>query len=138
MSQYYSPVACLYHYYHMASGNYREYLKGSTIWVKKYFYVLRPILAIKWIEQGRGVVPTEFQSLVEQVVDSPALRQAIERLVEAKRKGEELDRGPRIPVISEFARLEDERFEHDYDVPKPPIREFNKVFRATLQEVWGR
>lgn len=41
---YYSPKACMYHYLHMARGNYREYLKGEHVWIKKYFYVLRPIL----------------------------------------------------------------------------------------------
>jgi len=32
----------------MARGNYREYLKGDVVWIKKYFYVLRPILAMNW------------------------------------------------------------------------------------------
>ncbi len=49
--EYYSPIACLHHYLHMAQGNYREYLKGEIVWVKKYFYVLRPLLAINWIEK---------------------------------------------------------------------------------------
>jgi predicted nucleotidyltransferase len=40
MSRHYSPVACLYHYLHMARGNYRDYLKRPTVWVKKYFDVL--------------------------------------------------------------------------------------------------
>lgn len=142
MSRYYSPVACLYHYFHMARGNYREYLKGSTVWVKKYLYVLRPLLAIKWIERELDVVPTEFQLLVEEVVDSPALKQAIGQLVEAKREGKELDRGPRISVIgdfveSELGRLEDKRFEHEYDTHMPPVRDFNEVFRVALEEVWG-
>ena len=47
MPEYYSPKSCLYHYLHMAEGNFREYLKGQMVLVKKYFYVLRPILACK-------------------------------------------------------------------------------------------
>ena len=47
MPEYYSPKSCLYHYLHMAEGNFREYLKGEMVLVKKYFYVLRPILACK-------------------------------------------------------------------------------------------
>lgn len=54
MLRYYSPAACLYRDLHMAKGNYRDYLKGPTIWIKEYFYVLRPLLAIEWIEQGWG------------------------------------------------------------------------------------
>lgn len=142
MSRYYSPVVCLYHYLHMARGNYRDYLKGPTVWIKKYFYVLRPLLAIKWIEQGLGVVPTEFQVSVDKVVDSSELKDEIEKLVAAKRSGEELDRGPRIERISDFiedelARLESKQFEQEYGKPvRPPVREFNRVFRAALDEVW--
>ncbi len=43
----YSPRACMYHYLHMAGGNLREYLKDERVWIKKYFYVLRPLLACK-------------------------------------------------------------------------------------------
>lgn len=39
----------LYHYLSMAKSNYREYLKGEMVRAKKYLYVLRPILACKWI-----------------------------------------------------------------------------------------
>ncbi len=142
LSRYYSPVSCLYHYLHMARGNYREYLKGPTVWVKKYFYVLRPLLAIRWIERGLGVVPTEFQVLVERVVDSPALREEIEKLVAAKRAGAELDHGPRIERISAFveeelARLEGKRFEWEYGKSVGPVHEFDRVFRAALDEVWS-
>ncbi len=142
MSKHYSPVACLYHYLHMAQGNYRDYLKGPVVWIKKYFYVLRPILAINWIERGLGVVPTEFQVLVERVVNSSELKEKINELIEAKRRGEELDRGPRIAPISEFieselARLENKQFEHEYDKAAAPVREFNELFRAALDEVWA-
>jgi len=142
MSRYYSPVACLYHYLHMARGNYRDYLKGPMVWVKKYFYVLRPLLAIKWIEQGLGVVPTEFQVLVDEVVDSSELKDEIGKLVAVKRRGEELERGPRIERISEFiedelVRLESKQFEQEYDKPVGPVDEFNRVFRAALEEVWS-
>jgi predicted nucleotidyltransferase len=142
MSKHFSPVACLYHYLHMAKGNYRDYLKGPTVWIKKYFYVLRPILAINWIERGMGVVPTEFQVLVEQVVDASELKEEIGQLIEAKRRGEELDRGPHIVAISEFieselARLEDKRFEQEYYKPRAPVDEFNDLFRLALDEVWS-
>lgn len=111
------------------------------MWIKKYFYVLRPLLAIKWIEQGLGIVPMEFQVLVDKVVDLPELKGEIGKLVKSKRRGEELDRRPRIAVISDFVeaeltRLESKQFEHEYDKPVGPVHEFNRVFRAALDEVW--
>ncbi|MEO6391529.1 MAG: nucleotidyltransferase domain-containing protein [Pyrinomonadaceae bacterium] len=102
----YSPIACFYHYLSMARGNYREYLKGELVRVKKYFYVLRPILAAKWIEAGHGIAPVKFRTLVERMVTDSAVRVAIDELIERKRAGEELDREPQIPVLTEFIAKE--------------------------------
>ncbi len=142
IAEYYSPTAAFYHYLHMAQGNFRDYLKGADVWIKKYFYVLRPLLAIRWIERGLGVVPTEFEALVERVVQAPALKREIDNLIRAKRRGEELDRGPRIQPISDFIeaeleRLGSEQFEHDYGQPVAPIEELNRVFRTAIEDVWA-
>ena len=137
---YYSPRACAYHYLQMARGNSKEYLKGDQIWVKKYFYVLRPLLAVNWIEQGLGVVPTEFGALVDRVVTSPGLKVEIDRLVEAKRRGDELDYGPRIESISEFIDSELHRYENhrfSYAKPAAPADRLDKLFIKSIQEVWS-
>jgi predicted nucleotidyltransferase len=141
MSKYSSPAASSYHYLRMAQGNYRDYLKGPTVWIKKYFYVLRPLLAIRWIEQELGIVPTAFQELVDEVVESHELKREIEALIKSKRSGHELDRGPRIDLISDFVeeeltRLEPIQFEHQYDEFAVPVDEFNHLFRSALDEVW--
>jgi predicted nucleotidyltransferase len=74
--------------------------------LKKYFYVLRPLLACRWIEQKRGPVPMEFQTLVDELVQDPLLRLHIAVLTARKRAGEELDRAQRVPIISNFIETE--------------------------------
>jgi predicted nucleotidyltransferase len=61
-AEYFNPRSCLHHYLHMASGNFREYLKDDYVPVKKYFYVLRPVLACQWIMKTKllGVRSTNF------------------------------------------------------------------------------
>ncbi|HUE69595.1 MAG TPA: nucleotidyltransferase domain-containing protein [Pirellulaceae bacterium] len=108
LPRYYSPVSSLYHFLRMAQGNYREFLQGPEVIVKKYFYVLRPLLAVRWIEQGRGPVPMEFTRLLVTVEDVELLR-AIETLIERKKRGEELAREPAIPPISRFVVSEIDR-----------------------------
>jgi predicted nucleotidyltransferase len=133
--QYHSPRACAYHYLHMAQGNFREYLKGQEVWTKKYLYVLRPLLAIQWIERGLGVIPMEFQRLVEHVVPVGGLRSAIDDLVERKRQGSELERGPRIVSISEFIESELGRHEGELLLPSGPAleaEELDSVFHEAL------
>jgi predicted nucleotidyltransferase len=137
--EYYSPTACHYHYLHMAEGNYREYLRGQDVWIKKYFYVLRPVLACLWIERGHGIVPTEFSVLVDRVVDSADLGNAIDDLLQRKRSGEELDRAPRIPVISDFLDREIARMAEKRDLPtvRAPADALDKVFLSSIVELHG-
>lgn len=137
----YSPSACQFHYLHMARRNFREYLRGETVRVKKYFYVLRPLLAMNWIEQGFGAVPTDFNVLLDKLVIEPNLRAEIERLLSAKRTGAELDRGPRIEPISRFIESELARWEGQKIASQSPTDLTDKLdglFRETLTEAWER
>lgn len=63
MQKYFSSKAGLWHYLHMAEGNYRDYLRGEMVRAKKYFYVLRPILACKWILEKGTPPPMLFTDL---------------------------------------------------------------------------
>lgn len=138
--RYYSATASAYHYLHMARGNYREYLKGDRVRLKKYFYVLRPILAVKWIEGGLGIVPTEFDVLVDRLVTDARLKKEINALIEAKRSGAELDDGPKIAPINRFLERELNRFANyriDHEKHFAPISELDEVFLSALKEVWG-
>ncbi len=136
---YYSPIACLHHYLRMAQRNHRDYLHGEVVWRKKYLYVLRPVLAMLWIERGLGPVPTEFGQLVDKLVEDPTLRQAIDALLAQKMAGHEMDRGPASPAISQFLEAELARFE-EADAPPAESREpdlLDGLFRAVLVETWG-
>jgi len=104
--EYYSPTRCFRHYLHMAFGNARDYLKHDLVWTKKYFYVLRPLLACRWIERELGQVPMLFEDLVAEVVDDVELRAAIANLLARKRAGDELGRAPRDAVLSDFIATE--------------------------------
>ncbi len=68
VAEFYSPISAFHHYLNMARNNNREFLKGDLVRVKKYFYVLRLLLAIRWIENNpTQPVPMEFQKLVDDV-----------------------------------------------------------------------
>jgi len=140
LPRFFSPEAGYYHYLHMARGNFREYLRGDSVWRKKYLYVLRPLLAMRWIESGRGAVPIEFSRLVDVIVDDPELRGAIDDLVEMKRTGNELDEGPPIPRLSAFIEHELKRVEAvalNRREGAPPVAELDAVFRTTLNRAWA-
>ena len=109
-----------HHYVHMARKNYREYLLGDTVRLKKYLYVLRPLLATLWIEQGHGIAPMRFQDLVDTIVTDPALREAIDQLLVIKRAAAELEYGLPMPIINAFIDAELSRLE---SVQPPALRD---------------
>ena len=139
LPQFYSTTNCFAHYYHMAKANFREYLRGDIVRTKKYFYVLRPILAMQWIEQEKGIVPTDFNILVAELVFDPILRTDIENLLRQKRSGVELQSGPRIESISTFIEAEMERFSgfSFNKTERRSIDTLNSIFRQSLEECWG-
>lgn len=81
---YFSPLRGRYHYLAMARKNFRGYLQGDNVRLKKYLYVLRPLLAVRWIDDGRGRPPMRFAELVEGVVDDAGLLAEINQLLAIK------------------------------------------------------
>lgn len=137
MPAYYSPRNCSIHYWNMARHNFDNYLSRETVSLKKYFYVLRPVLACNWIERGLGVVPTEFGKLLDAIVPLGLLREAIVALQETKRGSAELGEGPCIPVIHDFLSAELARLAERHEAAEPVTTDaeaLDELFRATLKE----
>ncbi|MBB3112019.1 hypothetical protein FHS18_004097 [Paenibacillus phyllosphaerae] len=138
----FSPKSCMYHYLHMAKGNYRVYLQGEQVKIKKYFYVLRPILACAWIEANGTVPPIAFDELVEAMLSTEAaLYGAVQELLARKKSGEELDLEPRLQVINDY--LEDriayyeEAAKHQPAVEVDQDEQLDQLFRSAVATVWG-
>jgi hypothetical protein len=97
--QIHQPERSFYHYYHMAQRNYRESLQEPKIKLKKYLYVLRPLLAAQWIAKGRGAAPMPFQELVDALVMDKGVLADIQVLLKLKRANKEtgfIDPMPRL------------------------------------------
>jgi predicted nucleotidyltransferase len=107
---YFSPISSVYHYLHMANGNYRHYLQTDKVKIKKYFYVLRPVLACMWIENYKEPPPMEFEKLLTQIQDTELLEH-INELLKRKKSGIELGFEPKIPRLNAFIEKTLEHFE---------------------------
>lgn len=105
LPHYFSEKKSLFHYWHMASTNYREYLKGDMVRVKKYFYVLRPILAAKWILDRKQAPSMLFDELVEMQLEEE-LKPELQRLLEMKKTMPELGMAPKIQVFNDYIERE--------------------------------
>src|SRR5690349_15035597 len=64
MPQFFNPITGIHHYRSMAVRTFTEHYAEGRIGIKKLFYVLRPLLACRWIERHSSQPPTEFAKLL--------------------------------------------------------------------------
>ena len=101
MQHYFSSKSGLWHYLQMASGNYRDYLKRDMVKAKKYFYVLRPILACRWILEKGTPPPMLFSELAaSQLPDY--LEKTVAKLLDLKMNSPEVKMIPRIDILNAY------------------------------------
>ncbi|QKE73590.1 nucleotidyltransferase domain-containing protein [Arthrobacter citreus] len=135
-----SKKACIYHYLHMAKGNYRDYLQGQEVKIKKYFYVLRPILACMWLEKYKKIPPILFDDLLEIEGLEKGFLDEVNQLLIRKKQGDEFDLEPRKDVLNEFIENKIQFFEEYVkeikEFSKVNMSDLNELFRNTLEESW--
>lgn len=134
----YSCVRGIHHYRSMAKTNYRGFLRESLVSLKKYLYVLRPLLSVRWLEAYARPAPIEFHKLLHLIGSQSELLTDIHRLLERKRTTPEMGLAPQVPSIHSF--IEDELRRLDVlDISPSPspaddnIR-LNKLFAQCLPQ----
>jgi len=98
-----------HHYSSMAKKNFREHLQADEVRYKKYLYVLRPLLAARWIRSQPGVPPMRFADLAQRTLDAArdaTLIDEINALLEVKMRAGEAATSPRWPGIHAFIESE--------------------------------
>lgn len=132
---FYSPMKAQYHYYAMASNNLKEHLQGDAVRYKKYLYVLRPLLCVQWLREGRGIPPMQFKDLVETLVTDTVVRNEIEALLEIKMRGSEAEYQSTRPILNTFIRDMLYRYSSSPDEDKerrPSILLLDRFLRDTM------
>jgi len=116
----FSPVRGYHHYVAMARKNFRGHLQGEEVRYKKYFYVLRPLLAARWIREQGGVPPMRFAELAQASVTDPALIDEINRLLEVKMRAGEAATSERWPGLHRF--IEEELAVAEANAPREHVK----------------
>jgi len=135
-SIYFLSKSGLYHYLHMAEGNYREYLKGDMVKLKKYFYVLRPILACRHILARGTPPPMLFRELIEAQLE-PSLIPEVEELLRMKEQSSELDVAPKRQRLNDYIEQSLTQIRAEADklpgTKKQPWEPLNELFLRALK-----
>ena len=93
--------AGLYHYLSTAKRLRNTYLTSETIKYKRYFYVIRPLLACKWILAEGTPAPMLFKTLMDRYLDED-IKPDVEKLLDLKMNSPELAQGKSFPRVDEY------------------------------------
>ena len=104
--QYFAPRAAIHHYLGLTRKIVQTELQKERVNIKKYFYVLRPLLCAKWITEKHEAPPMLFQELLPLIEENRVLLQVIEDLLQRKERALEGEMIARIPLIHQFAEKE--------------------------------
>lgn len=136
MMHYFSSKKTMYHYVSMAEGNYREYLKGDLIRAKKYFYVLRPVLACQWILDWGTPPPMLFSEVLKAELPVKLI-DVVNQLLELKMNSPEVKLIKRISEINEYLDESIPRIKRAVrlleDSLTPDWNELNQLFLQSLE-----
>lgn len=108
-TQHFSATKGWHHYRSMAQKDFRGHLMGDEVRFKKYLYVLRSLMAARWIAANAGIPPMRLASLAQAVLDpvaDAALIQDINALLEVKMRSDEVTTSPCWPGLSAFIEQE--------------------------------
>lgn len=99
-----SQKALAYHYWSIARGQWRREIEGRTeVKLKKYFYVVRPLLSLAWVVEKGTPPPMQIGDLLATASMPSEVRSAIAALIGQKRETPEIGLGPRIAPLDDWA-----------------------------------
>lgn len=132
------PRALAYHYLHLARRQVAAKLERDRVVLKRYFYALRPALALRFLHLHEGQrPPMQLQALMASVGLPAATIATIERLVEAKSRTREMGSGLRIPILDRLISAEIAAAAKFVDgAPKRPdseVKAADRLFRRLIR-----
>jgi len=134
----FSLESSIHNFKSIAKTDFHKYLIGEKVLLKKYFYVLRSLLSIRWIEKYGEVAPIEFEKTLTLIEDQTKVFSDIKSLIAKKQDVAELGFSEPIASIQLFIQEEFERISNlnlqKSSKQEAPVEKLNQLFRSILQE----
>ncbi len=131
---------CATHYMSMARSNVATYLTGDAVKLKKYLYVIRPILCCRYILDKSAPPPMLLDTLAGEYLTGE-VRAALDGLLLKKSVTSELGECSHIPALDSFIESElhslDEQVSALSKSAPMPWDEMNSAFVRLLSDLEG-
>ena len=131
----FAPIAAWHHYRSLAAGMMQKYPDPQARTVKRWMYILRPLLVLRWLERHEGVPPMTLAELLAQADVDAGVRAGVEELVQAKLAGGEAGVFSPTSAVQDFAARTWEHVQSDAFKPAPAKGKIDlgQIFRTCLR-----
>jgi len=138
---FFNPISVAYHYLSLAAKKYKEIIETDNAILKKYFYVLRPLANLTYVEQhGKQPHMDYFKTLAEIDMDE-SIASEITRLAKLKKVSDESLLVPKNKIITDYFASEINRYEKKLkSLTFEKNRDYNyadSVFRKIIEMAWN-
>jgi uncharacterized protein len=91
------------HYHSIATGQWNREIDGQEhVKLKKYFYIVRPLLSLQWVTDKPTMPPMRLQDLMVAIDMPPTVRRVIVELVDLKTTSPELGKRARLSELDQW------------------------------------
>jgi hypothetical protein len=131
------------HHYHglLATQRGRHIAGRDEVNLKKYFYAVRPAMALQWLRERGDAPPMDLPSLLDGLELPSDVAAALEALRQAKRLSSEVGIGPRIVVLDDYIEEQAQwglKAKGRQPRPDPDlVAQSNALFRAAVRGQFG-
>lgn len=131
-----------HHYYGLLATQRGRFIAGrDAVNLKKYFYAVRPAIALQWLRERTDAPPMDLPGLLSGVVLPASAAAALEALREAKKSSSELGEGPRIAALDNYIEQQAAwGLNVKGRMPRPDpelVQQSNALFRAAVRGELG-
>ena len=127
--------ACAFHYLSMARKLVERHFQDECVPPKKYLYVMRSLLAARWVLDRNEPAPVLFDELCQALLPA-ALSDALAGLLAKKAVMDEGETIGHLPILDEWMNAEyallHQRAQTMAELPKLEWSEFNELFFSLL------
>jgi len=139
-ADFFNPIPVSYHYLSLAKKMLAEITVADEAKIKKYFYILRPIANLNYIQQYGKMPYMEYDKTLGATTPPSGVATAIQALKKQKAALLEHDKIPQHMFLIDYFNSEISRFEsvlkemkHEKNTNYTPLDE---AFREIIEEVW--
>lgn len=138
--QFFNPVSVSHHYLSLAFKKYKEITETDNAKLKTYFYVLRPLANLKFIEQYGKMPYMEYYRTLAEIEAPKTVLDEIARITEIKKSAVESYVTPKDELLTDYFAIELARQEERLKtVSFDKYRDYGQVdsvFKTIIEMMW--